>query len=310
MTRNGMPEIPYLPVFYLFHPPPGFGGNTMDEPNMDILERIHASYYQLTATERKVADFVLAQPSQVQFMSITQLADECGTAEATISRFCRRLKLKGFNAFKIELARHSASATAKPKGREPDSVLGRSLEVGRLASDAVYQTVELIEPKQVLRAVELIEAAPHVACMGSGGSMIMASECAHLFSTVTGKFYAVQDSHLQMSAVATMTPGDVVFLFSYSGATTNGLQVLELAKARGIPTILLTRFHKSPAAKLADVVLRGGSNEGPFQFGSVPARIAQLVVLDVLFQEYCQCNRDKCQENIQNIASALSGMHV
>ena len=74
----------------------------MEENKVDILERIHASYYQLTASERKVADFVLLQPDQVQFMSITQLADECGTAEATISRFCRNLKLKGFNAFKID----------------------------------------------------------------------------------------------------------------------------------------------------------------------------------------------------------------
>ncbi len=281
----------------------------MDE-QIDILERIHAAYYQLTSTERKVADLVLAQPSQVQFMSITQLADECGTAEATVTRFCRRLNLKGFNAFKIELARHSASTSAKPKDREPNSLVNRSLEVGRLASDAVYQTIELVEPKQVLRAVELIESAQHVVCIGSGGSMIMATECAHLFSTVSGNFQAVPDSHLQMSAVATMNQGDVVMLFSYSGATTNGLQVLELAKARGISTILVTRFHKSPAAKLADVVLRCGSNESPFQFGSVPARIAQLVVLDVLFQEYFHRNRETCQETIQNIASALSGMHV
>ena len=281
----------------------------MDE-QIDILERIHAAYYQLTSTERKVADLVLAQPSQVQFMSITQLADECGTAEATVTRFCRRLNLKGFNAFKIELARHSASTSAKPKDREPNSLVNRSLEVGRLASDAVYQTIELVEPKQVLRAVELIESAQHVVCIGSGGSMIMAAECAHLFSTVTGKFQTMLDSHLQMSAVATMGQGDVVMLFSYSGATTNGLQVLELAKARGISTILVTRFHKSPAAKLADVVLRCGSNESPFQFGSVPARIAQLVVLDVLFQEYFHRNRETCQETIQNIASALSGMHV
>ena len=281
----------------------------MDE-QIDILERIHAAYYQLTSTERKVADLVLAQPSQVQFMSITQLADECGTAEATVSRFCRRLNLKGFNAFKIELARHSASTSVKLKDREPNSLVNRSLEVGRLASDAVYQTIELVEPKQVLRAVELIESAQHVVCIGSGGSMIMAAECAHLFSTVSGNFQAVPDSHLQMSAVATMGQGDVVMLFSYSGATTNGLQVLELAKARGISTILVTRFHKSPAAKLADVVLRCGSNESPFQFGSVPARIAQLVVLDVLFQEYFHRNRETCQETIQNIASALSGMHV
>ena len=188
--------------------------------------------------------------------------------------------------------------------------MSRSLEVGRMASDAVYQTIELVDPSQVEKAVKMIEAAPHVMCIGAGGSMIMASEFAHLFSTVTSKFYAVSDSHMQMSAAATMDSQDIIVLFSYSGATTGGLQILELARSRGIKTILVTRFHKSPAASLADVVLRCGSNEGPFQFGSIPAKIAQLIVMDVLFQEYFHRNREKCEENIQSIASALSGMHV
>ncbi len=309
----------------------------MDE-QIDILERIHAAYFQLTTTERKVADYVLSQPGQVQFMSITQLADECGTAEASISRFCRTLKLKGFNAFKIELARHCAGTAAKPLTQEPETVTGCAAQVARSAADAVSQTVELIEPEKTMQVVSLIEQAPRVICMGSGGSMIMADECAHLFSTVsqkfysvadshlqmscvatlepgsvvmffsysgatrTGlqildfakssqKFYSVADSHLQMSCVATLEPGSVVMFFSYSGATRTGLQILDFAKSRGIHTVLVTRFYKSPAAKLAEVVLRCGSTEGPFQFGSVPARIAQLVVLDVLFQEYYQRNK-------------------
>ncbi len=282
----------------------------MDEQNMDILERIHASYYQLTATERRVADYVLAQHAQVQFMSITQLADECGTAEATISRFCRSLKLKGFNAFKIELARHSAPAAAKAQLHSTDTPAGRCQEVGRLAIDAVNQTIELVQPQKVAQAVELIEQAPRVMCIGSGGSMVLANECAHMFSTVTGKFYSLADSHMQMSAAATLEQGSIIMLFSYSGATTNGLQVLEVAKMRGIKTILITRFPKSPAAKLADIVLCCGSNEGPFQFGSVAAKIAQLVVVDVLFQEYFSRNREDCEKNIQSIASALSDMHV
>ena len=282
----------------------------MEEQHMDILERIHASYYQLTATERKVADFVLAQHSQVQFMSITQLADECGTAEATISRFCRSLKLKGFNAFKIELARHSVPTAARKQEHEADTPAGRCQEVGRLATDAVQQTIELVDHSLIQKTVELIEKAPRVMCIGSGGSMVLASECAHMFSTVTGKFYSVSDSHMQMSAAATLEKGSIILLFSYSGATTNGIQVLELARMRGIKTILITRFHKSPAAKLADVVLRCGSNEGPFQFGSVAAKIAQLVVVDVLFQEYYSRNQEICEENIQSIASALSDMHI
>ena len=131
-----------------------------------------------------------------------------------------------------------------------------------------------------------------------------------MFSTVSGKFFAIYDSHIQMSTAATMDQHDAIILFSYSGATHNCLRILELAKSRSVRTILVTRFHNSPAAKLADVVLCCGSNEGPFQVGAIPARIAQLVVVDVLFQEYFRRNRAQCEENIQNIDSALSGMHL
>jgi len=286
----------------------------MVEQYINILERIHASYYQLSAAERKVADYVLSQHTQVQFMSITQLADVCGVAEATVSRFCRSLGLKGFNAFKLEMARHVATANATgyiaPRRVDAGSLDGRCLEAARLAQEAIQQTIDLIQPQNIEKAVSLFERANKVLCMGSGGSMVLAQECAHLFSTVTNKFFAVNDSHMQISAVATMDPGDVVLLFSYSGATHNGIAVLEQAKVRGVPSILVTRYPKSPAAQLADVVLHCGSNETPFQFGSVPAKVAQLVLQDILFQEYMHRNRESSDANLQRIAAALSEKHV
>lgn len=285
----------------------------MTEQYINILERIHAAYYQLSAAERKVADYVLSQHTQVQFMSITQLADECCVAEATVSRFCRSLGLKGFNAFKLEMARHVATASAgliPPRRIDAGSPEGRYLESARLAQEAIQQTIELVDPHKIERAVGLIEQAGKVLCVGSGGSMVLAQECAHLFSTVTNKFVAVTDSHMQMSAVATADPTDVIFLFSYSGATHNGIAVLELAKVRGVSTILVTRYPKSPAAQLADVVLHCGSNETPFQFGSVPAKVAQLVLQDILYQEYIHRNPKSCDENLQQIAAALTEKHV
>ena len=277
----------------------------------NIIELIHASYYRLPAAEKKVADYVLAQQDQIQFMSITQLADECGVADATISRFCRSLKLKGFNAFKLALAQHNApSPTRNTIAHSTDTIQGRCEEVGRLAHEAVQQTMELLKTDRITEAVKLVEKASRVMCIGAGSSMILASECANLFSTVTDKFFSVADTHTQIYTVATMSKDDVIFLFSYSGATTSGISILELAKSRGIRCILITRFSKSPAAKFADVVLSCGSNEGPYQFGSVPAKIAQLVVIDFLFQEYFSRNQEICKSNRFNIAAAMADIHI
>ena len=171
------------------------------------------------------------------------------------------------------------------------------------------QTMELLQPKQINKVVRLFEKASRIMCFGAGGSMILANECANLFSTVTDKFFAVADTHTQVSTLATMGKNDIIFLFSYSGATTSGIRILELAKARGIRCILITRFSKSPAAKIADVVLCCGSNEGPYQFGSVPAKIAQLVIVDFLFQEYFHRNQESCEKNRFQIGAALAEMH-
>ncbi len=286
---------------------------TMEEQVLTIFERIHTSYYQLTAAERRVADCILARHAEVQSMSITQLAETCGVAEATISRFCRSLHLKGYNAFKLELAKGSVNPALQNQSVPPQDLTtfaGRCWESSRLAQEAITQTLEVISQPAIENVISLFDKARHIMCIGSGGSMIMAQECVSLFSRVSPKFFSVPDSHQQLTIAANMGEMDAIVLFSYSGATRSGMEVMELANSRKIPTVLITRYPTSPIAKVADYVLRCGSNEGPFQLGSVPARIAQLTLLDILFREYQHRNTEACGENLRMVGSALTVEHI
>lgn len=284
----------------------------MMQETTSILETVHNAYYQLTVSERRIADYVLANYSKIQFMSISELAEACAVSEATISRFCKSIGIRGFNQFKIGLAGYMALVLP---GKENTNLDLNNLEArirmsSGLIQDAVNQTIDMADLQQIRAAVDILVSANHVLCIGSGGSMILASECAHHFTLVSHKFFDVSDSHRQMAVAATMGPSDAIILFSYSGATTNGIDMLQLAKELGIKTILITRFQKSPAAKLADVVLCCGSSEGPYQVGSVPAAVAQLFLVDILFQEYCHRDQGGCAENIHRVASALSAKHI
>ena len=53
------------------------------EISNNILVKIKLGYNQFTRTERKIADYVLANSKDVPFMSITELSDACHVAEAT-----------------------------------------------------------------------------------------------------------------------------------------------------------------------------------------------------------------------------------
>lgn len=281
----------------------------------NVFEKISAEYYSLTASEKKVADFVLSSQNGTQFLSISELAGFCGVAEATVSRFCRRLGYKGYNTFKLAVA--NAMVQHKPRTNPlsgeisgEDSLEDVSKKLYSAELEAINQTMELLDLTAVREAADLLHKAKRVICMGQGGSMIMACEAQHLFSTVSNKFSAVGDSHLQAMAASVMEPEDVLLYFSYSGSTKSMVDTLNLALQQKGRTILVTRFLNSPGADYADIILQCGSHENPLQTGSVAARIAQLYLLDVLFSEYSRRDLDGCRAFRKNIADALSEKHL
>ncbi len=283
-------------------------------PEINAFEKISNAYYSLTAAEKKVADYVIIHQQESQYMSISELAEACGVAEATISRFARRLNYKGYNAFKLAVAHSTAGRSAgNPLSGQvlaEDGVSDVCQKLFAANVDAMEQTLSLLRPEDVTAAGDLLERADKVLCMGQGGSMVMAQEAAHLFSTAFGKYFAVTDSHMQAIAATQLGPRDVILYFSYSGATRDMVENCLLARERGARVILVTRFPKSPGAALASVVLQCGANENPLQMGSVAARIAMIFVLDVLFSEVCRRDLPACRARRRQVADALSEKHL
>ncbi len=278
----------------------------------NIFETIGSQYFQLTNSEKKVADYILAHRVDTQYLSISELAEECQVADATISRFCRKMGLGGYNAFKLELAKASITAqSGQWSGGEKEDVL-QSICQGRLQESvsALEQTVKRLDPTALREAADLLAQAKRVLCMGQGSSMVLAEEAWTLFSGISSKFLLIPDSHQQMTALALMEEGEAVLYFSYSGSTQELLDALEVAHLRKGKVILITRFPKSPGGQRADLVLQCGSDEGPLQAGSIPARIAQLFVLDLLYTELFQRDTERAMECRERIAEAVARRHV
>ncbi|WP_409967938.1 MurR/RpiR family transcriptional regulator [Bengtsoniella intestinalis] len=280
----------------------------------NVFEKIDQEYYQLTAAERKVGDYIRYQRTRTQYMSISELAEECGVADATISRFCRRLGYKGYNAFKLAIANSTGKTTEQTATTgditPQDSVEELCQKLYTANVEAMRQTLEVIAPEAIAQAVEMLHQAKFVYCMGQGGSMILAQEAAHALSTAKQGFVPVWDSHIQAMTAAQMTPDDVGLIFSYSGATKDLEDILTLIHSCGATSVLITAFPKSPGAALADVVLRCGAKEGPLQVGSIGARIAQLFLVDVLFQELIRRRGEIYDERRDVIANAVADKHL
>ena len=286
----------------------------MANEKQSVFVHIGSEYYTFTAAEKKLADYILSAQDCISRMSISQLASACSVADATVSRFCRRLGYKGYPDFKLAIANASIHRLEdNPLSGEitrEDTLETISQKLLNASAMAMVQTREVLNLDAVAEAAAVLRESTSVLCMGQGGSMLIASEAAHLFSTISGKFRPVSDSHMQAMAAVMMEPTDSILFYSYSGSTLAMLDTLKTAKERGSRVILVTRFPNSPGAALADIVLQCGANENPLQSGSVPARIAQMYLTDILFSEYTRKNLDEAKERRNRIAQALAAKHV
>ena len=251
-------------------------------------ELLHQRQDQLTRSGHAVADYLLQHADEAQYLSISSLARECNVAEATVFRFCRALGFDGYHEMRIALAQANAMGSPlDPREPEPGSSTQTLCEhATALFQNAISGTQNALSTDAVEQAVDLMQKARQVFCLGQGGSMLLANDICARFSSLSTKFRTAGDSHLQLLTASLMGPEDVVLFVSYSGATRDMMETLRTAKSVGAKIILLTHYEDSPGASLADIVLLCGAQESPLDSGSIPIKVAVLYVAEVLLLRY------------------------
>lgn len=277
----------------------------------DILTLMAHKYDSFTKSERKIVDYVLAHKLETQYLSITDLSTECEVAVSTVSLFCRKLKLAGFNDFKLELARASLPAgpgTGQLTGEilPEDSADTLMSKVLHSVQDELNNACHMLSGADVTRAVDLIQQAGQVVCLGQGNHSVVALAAWAQFSATSPKFKTIQDSHMQTVVLSTLSQSDVVLYFCHTGATHDVLMASEVIRSRGAKLILVTHYANSPATPYADIVLLCGPNEQPFQFGSSASLIAQIYAVEVLLNEYIRRDPGAAERNRSSVGKALT----
>lgn len=263
-----------------------------------------------TKAERKVADFIRSDPHGVLYMSITDLAAKCGVGDTTVFRLCKTMKLGGYQDFKMLLAQSSGEGEKVITLSDEVDISDTPAQVCRKLLNADMQalsnTYETLRIDDIGKAVEFMSAARLIHFFGVGSSCVMALEAKNKFSRILPNVCCVEDTHLQAMAAALLGKEDLAVAFSYSGSTKDTIDFLKKARERAARTICITHFAESPLTAYADLVLLCGGNEGPFQGGSLSAKVAQLFLLDVLYTEFFRRNYALCDENKRRTTQAIT----
>lgn len=256
--------------------------------------RIRSVYGALPRSERKVADYVLNHPDEIIHASVTDLAQLLNVSESTIVRFCQRLDYQGYQEFKILLARDLGAPirdTYESISPQDDvaTVVRKTLQI---SSQALTDTLSVLNPDSIKCAKELLVTAQHVYIFGCGGSGGIAAVAGQKLLRLGLPTTVCTDPHTQTLLAGMTTSRDVVVGISYSGNNEDVVRALRVVRERRAKTVVITNYPTSPAARLADVCLLSGAAETPQFSESGPSRVAQLGIVDVLCTYFLLTNKE------------------
>jgi DNA-binding MurR/RpiR family transcriptional regulator len=279
------------------------------ETEMNVFLLIKLKYNTFTKSQKRLADFILADSEFVLNHSITEVAGACHVGDATISRFCKNLRFKGYQDFKIGIVR------ALP-GSESDEILGNlvtqedtiSVIAKRILSksiEALNETQSLLNEADFQKAVDFMIHAEHIMFFGVGTSFSPALESCNKFMRIRANVSINSETQMQYVSAALLSKKDVAVIISYSGSTKEIVDIARIVKGNGVKIICITHFLKSPLTNYSDVSLISSSNEQFIHGYSFSMELTQIYLLDILYTEYFRQTYDESVKNKEITASTL-----
>ena len=252
-----------------------------------VLDIICASLDSFFESERKIGTYIIQHTAEVVDMTVGELAQACGVSDASVSRFCKKINMKGFHHLKITLAKEISE-----KGIEEEEVsnhisvndIEQSLK-NILANKVteITQTVSMMDAKQLSEILNKLNMARTVQFFAVGNTIPVAIDGAVKLNQIGIPAVSGTIWETQIGYTYNMTAEDVVIAISNSGESTAVLRALEAAKSAGATTLSITNSEKSSAAQLSDYHITTATREKLFLDGYCFSRVSATTVIEILY---------------------------
>lgn len=251
-----------------------------------VINQICASMDSFFDTEKKIGDYIVRHPKKVVDMTVGELAKECGVSEASVSRFCKRIELKGFHHLKISLARELVDA--KDGGEisghiSVDDMEGSLRGILSNKMEELRQTVAMIDREELKKILGVINNADTVLMAAVGNTIPVAMDGAYKLNQIGIRAISTPIWETELGYSYNLTDKDVVVAISNSGESTGVIQILEAAKSRGAVAISITNNARSSVAKLSTYHITTATREKLFLDGYCFSRVSATMVIEIIY---------------------------
>lgn len=260
---------------------------------MSSLLKIRAERDQMSAIERRIADFLLDNAHLLRDYSSQQLASALGISQSSVVKFSQKLGFKGYPDLKYsigeELARSDSDGDApEGHGNGADTVADALWR----AKSAAQEETALVSPvAQVNAAAALLSGAARVLVHGRGEDGLHATIFTARLAQLGIAAVSHSDATLALPALSALGAGDVLVVLSEHGGHAETLGLVRTARTNGARAITVTRRSANPLRACADIALLVSAHDAEPHVEAMAFRSAMQHLLDALVLRLWQSDR-------------------
>ena len=276
----------------------------------DIVSKIKSLEGDLKASEKKVAQKIMADLEWAGNASIHELAAAAGVSEASVTRFSRSVGCKNVPDLKKALVSSFAIGQRFLEGHmepinEESGSIGQVVKGIIKALNTVNTQTSQLKIEQV---ATYIHKADKIVVFGAGGgATIIADDAVNRMFRFGVNISSYDDFLMQRMIASTLTENCVVLVISTTGQINEINENALIAKQYGAKVVAITRGD-SPLAQVADVHLEVHIVEDEGIFKATPSRYALLAVVDAIALELAVLRQDSSKETLRRIKYNLDSL--
>ena len=276
---------------------------------MSPLVKIRSERDQMSAVERRIADFILENAQLLRDYSSQQLANALGISQSSVVKFTQKLGFKGYPDLKYSVGEAIARAD---NGDTPQLAAASVGEAGgssagnlwRRTSEAEEAT-RLINPPATLHAVaDAIEQAGRsgkVFIIGLGEDDIYARNFALRLSLLGILTVHNFDTARMTANISVAGAGDVLRVFSEHGNHPALGKIARFFREPRGQVITVTRHTANPLRTLADLALVVSAHDELPYIQPLLYQSALQHLLDGVFVQLCEGGGDRHAQLLANL---------
>lgn len=224
----------------------------MDKSEISVIDNIKMHYDELFAAEKKVASYIQKNMQEVIMLNVTELAHRSGASEATVVRTCKHLGYDGYYQMRLLISRDAGKYKAQSN---ENGKLTSSRQIFMNSSERIIHLAEFISTETLLKAGEILLNAEMIHIVSVGNTVTVVMDLGfRLERSGLRCTYAMLPEHY-FNHISLGSNRDVVVAVTRSGASTQVIRAVELARKKDMKTIVITGELNKQLVEHADCVL-------------------------------------------------------